>query len=74
MRALLLFVVLAMPLSARADAIDPWNPTLAEVCGGTMHHPNCGGAEAAGVCCGMTVVALGAIGVVLAARGRREKR
>lgn len=69
--ALALFSLLA-PGTARADAVAPWDPTLAQLCGGSIHNPRCP-SELVGLCC-CASFGLAAIGVVLfITMGRRDK-
>jgi hypothetical protein len=72
-RALLLaLVLLGTPMAARADAVGVWDPTLAEICGGSAHNPRCSPPRVGLCCCG--TFGLASIGVVLFfTMGRRQK-
>ena len=61
--------------TARADAVGMFDPELAQICGGSMHHPGCSSDQAflAVCCCGG--FGLAAIGVlVFFTMGRRGSR
>jgi hypothetical protein len=71
----LVALALAMELSAstaRADMVGAFDPELAQICGGSAHHPRCP-SELVGLCCcgGFGFAAAGVI--VFFTMGRREK-
>lgn len=58
------------PAIASADAVGPFDPEAAQICGGSAHRPNCSPSLLFGGCCAMASLAIGVVGVAAFARGR----
>lgn len=72
MRAWLFFLVLLASPSpiARADAVGPFDPLAAEICGGPVHSPNCPPSLFGAACCGGVLLLI--VAAVFAFRGRES--
>ena len=69
-RAALIVGLCLWPGVAHADAVGPFDPDAARICGGSAHDPNCSPSLLFGACCALTSLAIAGVGVAAFARGR----